>query len=579
MKTYRIVLAALLLAAACCPKNELVLVPETEETLTSPSGELSLRFALSENGTPVYSLNAHGKEVLKPSRLGFERAGWRLHDGMENRFSRKYGATEDFHSGFSVSAVSHDSMDTVWETVWGEEDSIRCNYNEMAVTLEKPSLKMIIRFRLFDDGLGFRYEFPAQDMQHHFNLSEELTEFALAGDHTAFWIPGDYDTEEYDYVTSRISEIPGIIARGVPGNASTTLAGPSAVQTSLQLRTDDSLYINIHEAALVDYPAMQLEVDARRHVLRTLLTPDAEGFRGRIQVPGKTPWRSVMVCRRAVDVLASRLVLNLNEPCVLEDVSWIHPSKYAGVWWEMQTGTGSWEYTAEAPTVRIGETDFSTLKSNGRHSANTENVRRYIDFAAENGMDEVLVEGWNIGWEDWVDSNKDERFDYVTPYPDFDLPGLNEYAHSKGVRLMMHHETGGSISNYERHLEDALDLMVKYGYDAVKTGYVFDIVPFGEHHYSQSVVNHYNHVLREAAKRKLMVNGHEAVRPTGLCRTWPNLVGNEAARGNEFKECLTPDHVTILPFTRLQGGPMDFTPGVLEIIRDWDGRQLFHTTL
>ena len=422
---------------------------------------------------------------------------------------------------------------------------------------------MQVRFRLYDDGLGFRYEFPQENALTYFKVKEELTEFAMTGDHTAWWIPGDYDTQEYNYTESKLS---GIKMRNEAmrlGNASAEGFSSNGVQTALQMKTADGLYINIHEAEVVDYPTTNLLLTEGK-VFRTWLTPDAEGVKGRLQAPCKSPWRTVMVCEKATDVLASRLILNLNEPCTIEDVSWIHPVKYMGVWWEMITGKSEWSYTYDYPSVRLGETDYAASKPHGRHGANNENVRRYIDFAAENGFDALLIEGWNEGWEDWFGHQKDAVFDFVTPYPDFDLPGLNEYAHSKGIRLVMHHETSSSTVNYERHMEEAYQLMNQYGYDAVKSGYVGNIIPYGEHHYSQPLINHYLFALKEAAKHHIMVNAHEAVRPTGLCRTWPNLIGNESAMGTEYRGGINPGHTTILPFTRLQGGPMDYTPGIFE---------------
>ena len=565
-------LAAVLLVAACGPKAPKM--PADAVVLRSPDGQLELKFAVVD-GVPLYTLDRAGKAVVLPSRLGYT-----LLD-----------AKEDLDGGFSLTGTEFGSLDETWEPVWGEEASIRNHYNELLVTLEqKPEgvraaqsgvsvtdpdytgdlgnssgkgNVMQVRFRLYDDGLGFRYEFPQENALTYFKVKEELTEFAMAGDHTAWWIPGDYDTQEYNYTESKLSGIRLKNEAMRLGNASAEGFSANGVQTALQMKTADGLYINIHEAEVVDYPTTNLLL-TDGNVFRTWLTPDAEGVKGRLQAPCKSPWRTVMVCEKATDVLASRLILNLNEPCALEDVSWIHPVKYMGVWWEMITGKSEWSYTYDYPSVRLGETDYAASKPHGRHGANNENVRRYIDFAAENGFDALLIEGWNEGWEDWFGHQKDAVFDFVTPYPDFDLPGLNEYAHSKGIRLVMHHETSSSTVNYERHMEEAYQLMNQYGYDAVKSGYVGNIIPYGEHHYSQPLINHYLFALKEAAKHHIMVNAHEAVRPTGLCRTWPNLIGNESAMGTEYRGGINPGHTTILPFTRQQGGPMDYTPGIFE---------------
>ncbi len=517
-------------------------------TLTSPDGQLNLRFGLDAEGTPVYALDRGETAVVLPSRLGYD-----LMDGRELR------------KGFALESEERDALDETWEPVWGEESEIRNHYNELLVRLSREDgVKMHIRFRLYDDGLGFRYEFPMENSLTYFKVKEERTEFAMAGDHIAWWISGDYDTQEYNYTESRLSEIRGISEETRAYNASQTGFSPTGVQTALQMKTDDGLYVNIHEAAVLDYPTTNLDLDDASFVFTTHLTPDAEGVKGRLQAPCVSPWRTVQVCARAEDVLASRLILNLNEPCVLEDTSWIHPTKYMGVWWELISGRNEWSYTYDYPSVQLGVTDYRSAKPHGRHGANNENVRRYIDYAAAHGFDGLLIEGWNEGWEDWFGNQKDYVFDFVTPYPDFDLPALNRYAHEKGIRLIMHHETSSSTVNYERHMEAAYQLMNDYGYDAVKSGYVGDIIPYGEHHYSQPLINHYHLAVVEAAKHHIMVNAHEAVRPTGLCRTWPNMVGNESAMGTEFRAGINPGHTTILPFTRLQGGPMDYTPGIFE---------------
>ena len=542
----------------------------TEQVLESPDGNLRMTFTLASDGTPQYALDYKGKAVVLPSPLGFELRGvikaTQLEFGDKTISKKDERPTESLHDGFTVERVERDSCDTTWNPVWGEESEIRCHYNELAVELfRKASQKrMVIRFRLFDDGLGFRYEFPEQASLTYFVIREERTGFAMAGDHKAFWIPGDYDTQEYDYVESRLSEIPAKMQEAICGNSSQTPFSMTGVQTSLQMKSDDGLYINIHEAALVDYACMHLDYDPDTRTFMSHLTPDAQGWKGYMQTPCHTPWRTIQVSDRATDLLASRLVLNLNEPCAYDDVSWIKPVKYIGVWWEMITGKGSWAYTNDHTSVKLGSTDYRTSTPNGKHSANNDKVRRYIDFAAENGFDQVLVEGWNVGWEDWANCSKDYVFDFVTPYPDFDIEALNDYAHSKGVKLMMHHETSSSVRNYERHMPEAYALMKRYGYNAVKSGYVGDILPRGEHHYGQWMVNHYLYAVTEAARHRIMVNAHEAVRPTGLCRTYPNLIGNESARGTEYQAFggTKPHHVTILPFTRLNGGPMDFTPGI-----------------
>ena len=540
-------------------------------TLSSPDGKLEMSFHLTGDGTPEYTLDYDGRPVILNSGMGFELRGvlkaQKIDYNADGTVSKSdWKPCESLHDGFAVESVERSSHDETWTPVWGEEDSIRNNYNELAVNLVQASTerRLVIRFRLFNDGLGFRYEFPSQKNLNYFVIKEELTQFAMTADHTAWWIPGDYDTQEYNYTQCRLSEISKHFKEALTGNDSQTPFSINGVQTSLQLRTDEGLYINIHEAALVNYPCMHLDLDPATLTFTSHLTPDAQGWKGRMQTPCKTPWRTIQVAPSATAQLASRMILNLNEPCALEDVSWIHPVKYVGVWWEMISGKGSWNYTDDFSSVKLGETDYSRSTPNGRHSANNANVRRYIDFAAEHGFDEVLVEGWNEGWEDWANCNKDYVFDFITPYPDFDIKALNDYAHSKGVKLLMHHETSASARNYERHMEQAYQLMNRYGYDAVKSGYVGDILPLGEHHYSQWLINHYLYAVTEAARHHIMVNAHEAVRPTGLCRTYPNLVGNESARGTEYQAFggTPPSHVTVLPFTRLNGGPMDFTPGI-----------------
>ena len=520
--------------------------------VTSPNGEMKLTFTLRDS-KPYYSVSFRGKPVIKPSRLGYE-----LHNA------------ESLLEGFTQTGEKTSTFDETWTPVWGENKTIRNHYKELLVNLiqEKTGRVMNLRFRVYDEGVGLRYEFPQEGSKlNYFVVKEECTEFALTGDHIAWWIPGDYDTQEYEYSRSRLSEIRPLFKKKVTDNASQTSFSETGVQTSLQLKTDDGLYINLHEAALVNYPAMHLNLDDKNMVFRSWLTPDVQGIKGYLQTPCQSPWRTIMITDDARKVLSSHLILNLNEPCKIKDTSWIHPTKYVGVWWEMISGKGDWAYTSQFPSVKLGITDYAKAKPSGRHSANNENVRRYIDFAAQHGFGGVLVEGWNIGWEDWFGNSKEYVFDFQTPYPDFDIKALNEYAHSKGVKLIMHHETSSSIMNYEKHMDQAYQLMKDYGYDAVKSGYVGNLIPRGEHHYSQIAINHYQHAIERAADYKIMVNAHEAVRPTGLCRTYPNLIGNESARGTEYQAFggITPGHTAILPFTRLQGGPMDYTPGIFEM--------------
>ena len=518
---------------------------------TSPDGNVVLSFSLKADGTPTYKMTYKGKPVINESTLGFTLK-----------------KDEPLTNHFKVVSDSKSTFKETWKPVWGEEKEILNHYNELLVQLkqDKTNRLMNIRFRVYNEGVGFRYEFPTQKELTYFVIAEENTQFAMTGDHTAWWIPGDYDTQEYDYNESKLSEIRGLMKQSMTDNVSQFVFSPTGVQTALMMKTKDGLYINLHEAALVDYSLMNLNLDDKNFIFQSWLTPDAKGDKGYLYTPTKTPWRTVMVSDDARNILASRLILNLNDPCALADTSWIKPVKYIGVWWEMITGKSSWAYTDDLPTIKLDEVDYTKVKPNGTHAANNDKVRYYIDFAAKYGFDQVLVEGWNVGWEDWFGHRKDYVFDFVTPYPDFDIKALNDYAHAKGVKLMMHHETSGSTRNYERHMRAAYELMNKYGYNSVKTGYVGDILPIGEHHYSQSTINHYLYVIKEAAKHKIMVNAHEAVRPTGLCRTYPNLIGNESARGTEYEAFggNKPFHTTILPFTRLQGGPMDYTPGILE---------------
>jgi hypothetical protein len=523
------------------------------QTLLSPNEKTVLQFSLLADGTPTYTLDYKDKQVIKTSKLGFE---------LEKD-------ANSFLNGFKVIDTKTSRFDETWKPVWGEQENIRNNYNELAVTLEQASTqrKMIVRFRLYNEGLGFRYEFPEQNNLVYFTIKEEKTQFAMTGDHTAYWIPGDYDTQEYDYTTSKLSEIRGLFKGAVTGNASQTSFSTTGVQTSLMLKTAEGLYINLHEAALINYGAMHLNLDDKNMVFESWLTPNANGDKGNLQAPCTSPWRTIMVTDDAREILASKMTLNLNEPSKIADPSWIKPVKYVGVWWEMIAGKSTWSYTNQYPSVQLGITDFNNAKPNGTHGANTQNVKKYIDFAAKNGFDGVLVEGWNIGWEDWFGHAKDYVFDFLTPYPDFDVKAIHEYAKSKGIKMIMHHETSGAVRNYERHMDQAYQFMKDNGYDAVKSGYVGPILPKGDFHYSQWAVNHYQYAVEKAANYKIMVNAHEAVRPTGICRTYPNLIGNEAARGTEYQAFggSKPNHVTILPFTRLIGGPMDYTPGIFEM--------------
>lgn len=541
------------------------------QTLLSPNGQLTMVFSVNE-GVPTYQLEYKNRMVIKPSKLGLELKGTQLKSEFNTEIGKSGQKTDpltSLYDGFSVKGTQTATLDETWEPVWGEQKHIRNHYNELAIHLlqDATGRKMVIRFRLFDEGLGFRYEFPQQEKLNYFVIKEERTQFAMTGDHTAFWIPGDYDTQEYDYTESKLSEIRGLMAKSITGNLAQTSFSPTGVQTSLMMKTADGLYINLHEAALINYACMHLNLDDKNMIFQSWLTPDARGDKGYLQAPCHSPWRTIMVSDDARDILASKMTYNLNEPSKIADVSWIKPTKYVGVWWEMITGKSTWAYTDDFPSVQLGVTDYSKAKPNGRHGANTANVKKYIDFAAKNGFDAVLVEGWNQGWEDWFGNSKDYVFDFVTPYPDFNVDELQAYAKSKGIKMIMHHETSGSVRNYERHLDTAYKFMKEHGYDAVKSGYVGPILPRGENHYSQWIVNHYQYALEKAAQYKIMLNAHEAVRPTGLARTWPNLIGNESARGTEYQAFggSKANHVTVLPFTRLIGGPMDYTPGIFEM--------------
>lgn len=552
----------------------LALLPLQAQQLISPNGKFVMNFSLDASGRPTYDLTFKGKTVVKPSKLGLELKQEDPNNStdfgvMVNKPSEEVIRKADLMTGFSIVSTRTSTFDETWKPVWGEESSIRNHYNELEVTLNQPKNDrfIVLRFRLFDDGLGFRYEFPEQKNLTYFVVKEEHSQFAMTGDHTAFWIPGDYDTQEYETVISKLSEIRAKMREAITPNSSQTPIGPTAVQTALQLKTADGLYINLHEAACINYSTMHLNLDDKTKTFESWLTPDARGDKGYLQAPCTSPWRTIIVGEKATDILASRMTLNLNEPCKLEDTSWIHPIKYMGVWWEMITGKSSWAYTDDFPSVKIGETDYAKARPNGRHAANTANVKRYIDFAAANGFQGLLVEGWNEGWEDWYGHEKDHVFDFVTPYPDFDVKAIHEYAKARGVEMIMHHETSASARNYERYIDTAYQFMVDNGYHSVKSGYVGNILPRGEHHYGQWMNNHYLYALKKAADYRIMVNAHEATRPTGLCRTYPNLIGNESARGTEYEAMggNSVNHTTILPFTRLIGGPMDYTPGIFEM--------------
>ena len=577
MNRFKVLIVLLLCSVMAMAQGESEGNSNKWETAASPNGKVVVRFGI-DNGRPYYTVQYDTKDVIKKSFLGLELA--------KDKHASKGMKETSLMDGFELMQTIKTSHDDTWKPVWGETDEIRNHYNEMTVSLlqAKSNRNIKICFRVYDDGVGFRYEFPQQKDLNYFVIKEEHTQFAMAGDHKAWWLPGDYDTQEQETQESKLSEIRSRFHDAVNwSNSSVSVFSDTGVQTALQMKSDDGLYINIHEAACINYPTMHLNLDDKNMVFESWLTPDATGLKGYMQTPCNTPWRTILVSDDARNMLSSHLILNLNEPCKIKDTSWIHPTKYVGVWWEMIVGKNSWNYTDEFPSVQLGITDYSKAKPNGKHGATTANVKKYIDFAAENGIDQVLVEGWNIGWEDWFGHSKDYVFDFVTPYPDFDIDYLNKYAHEKGVKLMMHHETSSSTQNYERYLEAAFNLMNKYGYDAVKTGYVGDIIPRGDHHFSQSTNNHYMHVIEEAAKHHIMVNAHEAVRPTGLCRTYPNMIGNESARGTEYEAFggSRPDHTVILPFTRLQGGPMDYTPGILETqLKTWSNNQNYvHTTL
>ena len=539
-----------------------LMLPPSARAREAIMGDCAVAFDVDADGRPVWSMSFAGQSVIEPSALGFDTdAG-------------------DMTKGWSVAGCeTTDAVSSVWWPVWGEEDEIADSHRDMLVNLEQAETgrRMNVRFRVFADGVGFRYEFPSQGNKFiHFTIREERTHFNLPCDPACWWIPADYDSQEYRYINSKASEIPALYAALPKGGIMSARPAEPAVQTAFLLKFPSGLYVNIHEAGCVEYATMHLEVTGNREQgtgnggqgigFVSHLTPDATGAKGYGHLPFYTPWRTVIVGREGADILASRITLNLNEPCAIADTSWISPVKYIGVWWEMIIGKTRWDYTNDFPPVKIGESDYASAKPHGRHAATTVHVKEYIDFAAGNGFDAVLVEGWNIGWEDWLGTMKETVFDFVTPYPDFDLAAIRDYAASKNVHLIMHHETSASVGGYERRMDDAYRFMVTNGYHVVKSGYAGPILPAGDHHYSQGMNAHYNRCIKKAAENRIMVNAHEAVRPTGLCRTWPNMIGNESARGGEFEafDGNDPAHRTILPFTRLIGGPMDYTPGILE---------------
>lgn len=541
------------------------------QTLKSPDGKFEMNFQL-KSGVPYYNLKYQGKTVVEESKLGLRL----LRDGdiqFASEIERKEQKGKDLNDGFTKTAEKFDSKNESWNPVLGEKKSYVNHYNELAVTLNQPAndRHIIIKFRLFNDGLGFRYEFPEQKNLNYFIIKEEDSEIDLAADMKTFWITGDYDSQEYQYQETKISEIPARWPKSYDGNASQTpIKNAIQIPTMMKWEGKTPLYLNISEAAVINYPTANVEVDAVNYKLKTHLTPDAQGAKGYIQTPAVSPWRTIIVSPNAEEVLDSKMIFNLNEPTHYTDTSYIKPTKYMGVWWEMIIGKSQWAYST-ANNVHIGKTDFSKLTPNGKHAANNNKVKQYIDFASKHGFDALLVEGWNTGWEDWFGHSKEFVFDFITPYPDFDIKMLNDYAHSKGIKLMMHHETSGSATNYERWADKAFQLMNKYGYPSVKTGYVGNIIPRGEHHYSQWTINHYFRIAEKANEYKIMVNSHESVRPTGQSRTYPNWIAAEAARGTEFDAFggNNPDHHVILPFTRFMGGPMDYTPGIFQTKLDY----------
>jgi glucan 1,4-alpha-glucosidase len=514
--------------------------------INSPNGNIQLGLNNRDNGDLIYRLFYKNKKAVEPSGLGF-----------------RFKSPELLLTRFEIIKIDSSAADESWKPVWGEQSSIRNHYKQLVLQLRDKSgsgILMTVIFRVFNDGMGFRYLFPKQDKLNHFIVADELTQFAMNGDHMTFWIPGDYDTNEYSYYTTRLSEVDATGGGKAQEITAKTFFEKNAVQTPLMMKSADGLYINIHEAALVNYPAMNLVVDKPAYTFNAHLVPDAVGNKAYLQTPVATPWRTIVVSDKATEILVSRIILNLNEPSKIKDPSWIRPQKFVGVWWEMHVGKSSWDYSGG----QVGSQQSAKVP----HGANTANVKRYIDFAAKNGIQAVLVEGWNTGWEDWFGQWKEDVFDFVTPYPDFNVTELAAYAKSKGVKIIMHHETSASVTNYERWMDTAYRFMKRYGYNSVKTGYVGRIIPRAEHHDGQWMIRHYERVAKKTADYQIMVDMHEPVRSTGLHRTYPNWLASEAARGNEFNAWSVgnpPDHETILPFTRLMGGPMDYTPGIFKI--------------
>ena len=537
------------------------------QSIQSPSKQILLDFGLAENGRPTYSVTFKNKTVILQSALGIY-----LKDGS------------NLATNFSSEGIKNITFNENWKPVLGEQASIINHYNEMKVALSQAGTnrKMNIIFKVYDEGVAFRYEFPKQKDLNYFIIKEEKTEFNLAGNHKTFWIPGDYDSQEYPYEETKLSEINTDNVNLNNGIGLKTIFSKYAVQSPLMMKSEDGIYINIFEAAVVNYPVMHLDVNPKTYALTSHLVPNSIGDKAYLQTPCVSPWRTIMVSDDARDIIGSKMILNLNEPSKIDDTSWIKPMKYVGIWWEIHVGKSTWDYAGSQNAQNVLTQD---LIPSGKHGANTANTKRYIDFAAKHGFDGVLVEGWNVGWEDWFGNWKEDVFDFITPYPDYNLAEINAYATSKGIKMIMHHETSSSVANYERHLDRALELMKKYGYPAAKSGYVGRIIPRGEFHDGQTMVNHYNFVARRFADYKMMVNSHESSRPTGYHRTYPNYIAAEAARGNEFNAWSNgnpPMHETILPFTRLLGGPMDYTPGIFEIkmnYYDKSKKEQVHTTL
>lgn len=537
------------------------------QNIASPSKNLILSFQLTKEGTPRYSVQYKNRTIVSESNLGI-----------------KLKETTSLDANFKIDSIGQKSVNEIWHPVLGEQSNVKNNYNQLKVSLSQTTTnrRLNIIFKVYDEGVAFRYEFPKQSNLNYFIISDEKTEFNLTGNHKTFWIPGDFDSQEYPYTESKISEINTDNIDRNNGIGLKSIAGKSIVQSPLMMKSEEGVYVNIFEAAVVNYPVMHLDVAPEKYQFSSHLVPNAIGDKAYLQAPCVSPWRTIMISDDARDIVSSKMIFSLNEPCKIEDTSFIKPMKFVGVWWEMHIGKSTWDYAGSQNAQNAAD---GQLKPSGKHGATTENTKRYIDFAAKNGFDGVLVEGWNTGWEDWFGNWKENVFDFVTPYPDFNLKEVTDYAKAKGVNMIMHHETSGSVANYERHLDRAFKLMKDYGYTAVKSGYVGRIIPRGEFHDGQTMVNHYNYVAQRAAENKIMVDSHESSRPTGFNRTYPNYVAAEAARGNEFNAWSVgnpPMHETILPFTRLLGGPMDYTPGIFEIKMshyDKSKTEQVHTTL